>query len=118
MIVWPGCGRGGPGGARRGAGAVSATRPQDVAGCADIKTQRIIAHPDLTKSVVAVDEEQGTVMIWMNFGDTGSYGAGNALIVYEGFKVYGGQLHAVEAFMKVLPKETPRGWGNTLKGME
>jgi hypothetical protein len=97
---------------------VSATRPQDVAGCADIKTQRIIPHPDLTKSVVAVDEEQGTVLIWMNFGDTGSYGAGNSLIVYEGFKVYGGQLHAVEAFMKVLPKETQRAWGKTLKGME
>jgi hypothetical protein len=97
---------------------VSATRPQDVAGCADIKTQRIIPHPDLTKSVVAVDEEQGTVMFWMNFGDTGTYGAGNALIVYEGFKVHGGQLHAVEAFMKVLPKDTQRGWGRTLKGME
>jgi hypothetical protein len=101
-----------------GAGAVSANRPQDMSTCGDIKTQRIIPHPDLTKSVVAVDEEQGTVLIWMNFGDTGTYGAGNALIVYEGFKVYGGQLHAVEAFMKVLPKDTQRGWGQTLKGME
>ena len=44
--------------------------------------------------------------------------AGNALIVYEGFKVYGGQIHAVEAFMKVLPKDTPRGWGKTAKGMD
>jgi hypothetical protein len=105
-------------GANVGGGAVSATRPQDVAGCGDIKTQRIIAHPDLTKSVVAVDEEEGTVLLWMNFGDTGSYGAGNALIVYEGFKVYGGQIHAVEAFMKVLPKDTPRGWGKMAKGMD
>jgi hypothetical protein len=40
------------------------------------------------------------------------------LIVYEGFKVYGGQLLAVEAVMKVLPKETQRGWGSTLKGRE
>jgi hypothetical protein len=31
--------------------------------CQDIKTQKIIAHPDLTKSVVAVDEEQGTVLL-------------------------------------------------------
>jgi hypothetical protein len=98
-------------GAAAGGGAVSANRPQDTSTCQDIKTQKIIAHPDLTKSVVAVDEEQGTVLLWMNFGDTGSYGAGNALIVYEGFKVFGGQLHAVEAFMKVLPKDTPRGWG-------
>jgi hypothetical protein len=86
--------------------------------CQDIKTQKIIEHPDLTKSVVAVDEEQGTVMIWMNFGDTGTYGAGNALVVYEAFKVFGGQMHAVEAFMKVLPKEAQRGWGKTLKGLE
>jgi hypothetical protein len=125
VMAGPGCGRGGPGRATGtpparggGAGAVSANRPQDVSTCQDIKTQRIIAHPDLTKSVVAVDEEQGTVMIWMNFGDTGTYGAGNALIVYEGFKVFGGQIHAVEAFMKVMPKDTPRGWGRTLKGME
>ena len=145
VMAGPGCGRGGPGraagappsaptgtpagaptgnpnGAARGAagggGAVSANRPQDVSTCQDIKTQRIIPHPDLTKSLVAVDEEQGTVLIWMNFGDTGSYGAGNALIVYEGFKVFGGQMHAVEAFMKVLPKDTPRGWGKTSKGMD
>ena len=137
VMAGPGCGRGGPGGPGRaagtppatgsptdnargttaGAGAVSANRPQDVSTCADIKTQKIIAHPDLTKSVVAVDEEQGTVLLWMNFGDTGSYGPGNALIVYEGFKVYGGQLHAVEAFMKTMPKDTQRGWGKTLKGM-
>jgi hypothetical protein len=99
-------------------GAVSSNRPQDVSTCGDMKTQKIIAHPDLTKSVVAVDEEQGTVLLWMNFGDTGSYGPGNALIVYEGFKVYGGQIHAVEAFMKTMPKDTQRGWGKTLKGME
>jgi hypothetical protein len=105
-------------GANAGGGAVSANRPQDVSTCGDIKTQKIIAHPDLTKSVVAVDEEQGTVLLWMNFGDTGSYGPGNALIVYEGFKVYGGQLHAVEAFMKTMPKDTPRGWGKTQKGMD
>jgi hypothetical protein len=89
-----------------------------VNGCADIKTQRIIEHPDLTKSVVAVDEEQGNVLIWMNFGDTGSYGAGNALVIFEAFKVYGGQMHAVQAFMKVMPKDTPRGWGKTLRGVE
>ena len=84
----------------------------------DIKTQKIIAHPDLTKSVVAVDEEQGIALLWMNFGDTGTYGAGNALIVFEAFKVFGGQIHAVEAFMKVMPKDTKRGWGKTQGGLE
>jgi hypothetical protein len=80
------------------------------AGCENIKTQRIIAHPALTSRVVAVDEELGIVLLWMNFGDTGSYGPGNALIVWEAFKVYGGQIHAVEAFMKVMPAGTKSGW--------
>ena len=80
------------------------------AGCENIKTQRIIEHPALTSRVVAVDEELGLVLLWMNFGDTGSYGAGNALVVYEAFKVWGGQIHAVEAFMKVMPAATRRGW--------
>jgi hypothetical protein len=136
VMAGPGCGRGGPGGPggargvgaaagggraaapNPGAGTVSTNRPQDMSTCRDMKTQRIIPHPDLTKSVVAVDEEQGTVLIWMNFGDTGTYGPGNALIVYEGFKIHGGQIHAVEAFMKILPKETGRGWGTTRKGMD
>lgn len=119
VMAGEGCGRGTPSGRPAGgAGAVSAKAPQDVAGCLNIKTQRIIAHPDLTKSVVAVDEEQGIVLLWMNFGDTGTYGPGNALIAYEAFKVYGGQMHAVQAFLKVLPKDTPRGWGKTLRGSE
>jgi hypothetical protein len=137
VMAGPGCGGargggrgGGPAGAPRGAvpanatGAnagpapVNARAPQDVAGCTNMKTQGIIAHPDLTKSVVAVDEEQGIVLLWMNFGDTGTYGAGNALVIFEAFKVYGGEMHAVQAFMKVLPKHTQRGWGKTQKGME
>ena len=125
VMAGAGCGRGTPSGGQGGAkgpandkAAVSAKSPQDVNGCLDIKTQRIIAHPDLTKSVVAVDEEQGIALLWMNFGDTGTYGEGNALVVYEAFKVFGGQIHAVQAFMKVLPKGTKRGWGMTLRGTE
>ena len=61
VMAGAGCGRGTPsGGPAKGPandkGGVNAKAPQDVAGCLDIKTQRIIAHPDLTKSVVAVDE--------------------------------------------------------------
>jgi hypothetical protein len=129
VMAGPGCGGGRGGAPPRGAPAnargantgnapVSARSPQDVAGCQNIKTQGIIAHPDLTKSDVAVDEDQGIALIWMNFGDTGTYGAGNALVIFEAFKVFGGQMHAVQAFMKVLPKDTQRGWGKTLKGME
>lgn len=123
VMAGEGCGRGTPSGGQAkgpapGKAGVNAKAPQDVAGCLNIKTQRIIEHPDLTKSVVAVDEEQGIVLTWMNFGDTGSYGEGNALVVYEAFKVFGGQMHAVQAFMKVLPKDTKRGWGKTLRGTE
>lgn len=119
VMAGEGCGRGTPSGRPAGgAGAVNAKAPQDVAGCLNIKTQKIIEHPDLTKSVAAVDEDQGIVLIWMNFGDTGTYGEGNALIAFEAFKVYGGQMHAVQAFLKILPKDTKRGWGKTLRGTE
>lgn len=123
VMAGEGCGRGTPSGrptATKDApkGVVNAKAPQDVAGCLNIKTQRIIEHPALTKSVVAVDEEQGITLLWMNFGDTGSYGEGNALVVFEAFKVFDNQIHAVQAFMKVLPKDTKRGWGKTQQGTE
>lgn len=79
-------------------------------GCENIKNQKIIAHPAITSHVVAVDEETGVVLLRMNFGDTGSYGPGNSLHVFEAFKVYGGQIHAVEAFMKIMPATAPSGW--------
>jgi hypothetical protein len=80
------------------------------AGCENIKTQTIMKHPAITTRVVAVDEQLGIVLLRMNFGDTGSYGPGNALIVWEAFKVYGGQIHAVDAFMRVMPATAGSGW--------
>jgi len=123
VMAGEGCGRGTPSGrpttpAPGGQPAVSPTAPQDIAGCRNIKTQRIIEHPALTKSLAAVDEEQGTVVFWMNFGDTGTYGPGNALVTFEAFKVFDNQLQVVQAFLKVMPKETQRGWGTTRKGAE
>jgi len=73
------------------------------AGCQDIKAQTIMEHPGITTRVAAVDEDLGIVLLRMNFGQTKSYGEGNALIVWEAFKVYGGQIHGVEAFMKIMP---------------
>lgn len=75
-----------------------------------ILTQKIILHPDVKASVAAVDEEEGIVLLWMNFGDTNSYGPGNALITFEAFKVWGSEIHAVNAFFRTQPKETQRGW--------
>jgi hypothetical protein len=73
--------------------------------------QNIIVHPGIIPSVAAVDEENGTVVLWMNFGHTGdSYGVGNALVTFEAFKVWGGRIHSVNAFFKGLPISTARFW--------
>ena len=75
-----------------------------------LRTQTGSVHPDIKPSVAAVDEEAGIVLLWMNFGDTHTHGANNALITYEAFKVWGGEIHAINAFFRLLPKETERGW--------
>jgi hypothetical protein len=80
------------------------------ANCTEILTQKIMVHADVKPSVAAVDEEEGIVLLWMNFGDTNSYGPGNALVTFEAFKVWGGEIHAVNAFFRILPKDTQRGW--------
>ena len=79
-------------------------------------TQKIMLHPDVVPSVAAVDEEAGVVLLWMNFGDTNSYGPGNALITFEAFKVFGKdahEIHAVNAFFRTFPKDLMRGWEST-----
>ena len=79
-------------------------------------TQKIMLHPDVVPSVAAVDEEAGVVLLWMNFGDTNSYGPGNALITFEAFKVFGKdahEIHAVNAFFRTFPKDLMRGWQST-----
>jgi hypothetical protein len=93
-----------------GPGECMPEHPTRREGCQDIKRQRIVEHPDLTYRVAAVDEENGIVLLRLNFGDTGHYGSGNALIAWEAFKVHGGQIHAVEAFMKVMPATMGSGW--------
>lgn len=72
--------------------------------------QRIMVHPGLVPSVVAVDEANGTVLLWMNFGYTGSYGQDRVLVTFEAFKVWGGSVHAIAAFFDFLPIGTPRMW--------
>ncbi len=78
--------------------------------CPGLYTQKVMLHPDVKASVAAVDEEKGLVLLWMNFGDTNSYGPGNALITFEAFKVWGGEIHAINAFFRIAPKDTQRGW--------
>jgi len=80
------------------------------ADCPAILTQKIMKHPDVKASVAAVDEENGVVLLWMNFGDTHSYGPGNALVTFEAFKVWGNEVHVVHAFFRTLPVATQRNW--------
>jgi hypothetical protein len=84
-------------------------------GCEHIKSQKIPTLSKLVFHVAAVDEEQGVVLIRMDFGPGSVFDApnrpkGQSLSVFEAFKVYGGQIHAVEAFMKTKPAEQPLGW--------
>jgi hypothetical protein len=73
--------------------------------------QNIIVHPGIIPSVAAVDEDNGIVLLWMNFGHTGdSYGVGNSLVTFEAFKVWGGKIQSVNAFFKGLPISTGRFW--------
>ena len=84
-------------------------------GCEHIKSQRIPTLAKLVFRIAAVDEEQGVVLIRMDFGPGSVFDAPNrpkdqSLSVFETFKVYGGQIHAVEAFMKTKPAAQPLGW--------
>ena len=82
------------------------------AGSENIRTQRVMAHLDITYRIAAVDEEVGIALLRLDFGNTKSYGPGNALTLFEAFKIYGRQIHAVEAFMDIMPENTPSGWPN------
>jgi len=76
--------------------------------------QNIMVHPSVIPSVAVVDEDNGVVVLWMNFGHTGnSYGEGNSLVTFEAFKVWGGEIHAVNAFFKGLPVGTSRFWSTS-----
>jgi hypothetical protein len=79
-------------------------------GCEDIKTQKIPTLSGITSRLAAVDEDMGIVLLRMDFGPGSSRVAGDSLVVWEAFKVYGGQIQAVEAFMKNMPLGTPSGW--------
>jgi len=83
-----------------------------LAGCENMKQQGIPKLSGLTYRVVAVDEEAGLVWLRLDFGPGSLMGANasKSLNVWELFKVWGGQIHAVEAFMKVMPQGNPSGW--------
>ena len=73
-------------------------------------SQNLMVHPSIIANVAAVDEENGVVLLWMNFGHTNSYGEGNSLVTFEAFKVWGGQIHSINAFFRTMAVGTGRFW--------
>jgi hypothetical protein len=84
------------------------------AGCENIKTQNIIQHTDIQARVAAVDAHLGVVLLYLNFGNTKQYGPGRALVTFEAFKIYGGQIHAVNAVLRMASSSAASGWGPEL----
>lgn len=81
--------------------------------CENMRSQQIPRLAGIEAEVVAVDEQNGTVLLWMDFGAgslPGPATAGKSLKTFEAFKVYGGQVHAVEAVFEGMPADLPRGW--------
>ena len=73
-------------------------------GCQNISTQSLAIFNrlgDVQTRVVAVDERMGIVWLRMAWGARER--GGDQLTVWESFKVYDGKIHAVEAFMRILP---------------
>jgi len=80
--------------------------------CAMYK-QIINLHPTATANVAAVDEENGVVVLWMNFGFPSVLNPATALVTFEAFKIWGGQIHAINAFFTGLPINSARNWPTT-----
>jgi hypothetical protein len=79
-------------------------------GCQNISTQSLAIFErlgDVATRVIGVDERMGIVWLRMAWGAREE--GGDQLTVWEAFKVYDGQIHAVEAFMRILPVELRSG---------
>jgi hypothetical protein len=79
-------------------------------GCQNITTQSLAIFNrlgDVATRVIGVDERLGIVWLRMAWGVREE--GGEQLTVWEAFKVYDGEIHAVEAFMKLLPFELRSG---------
>jgi hypothetical protein len=79
-------------------------------GCENISTQSLAIFErlgDVQTRVIGVDERLGIVWLRMAWGVRQK--GGDQLTVWESFKVYDGQIHAVEAFMRILPFELRSG---------
>jgi hypothetical protein len=80
-------------------------------GCENIKAQDIIKHPEVRARFAAYDQHLGIVMLYLDFGQTERYGQGRKLVTFEAFKIYGGQIHAVNAVLRITSVKAESGWG-------
>ena len=80
-------------------------------GCENIKAQDIITHPQVRARFVAYDRRLGIVMLYLDFGQTSRYGQGRKLVTFEAFKIYGRQIHAVNAVLRITSVKATSGWG-------
>ena len=79
-------------------------------GCQNIATQSLAIFKRLgkvTTRVVGVDERMGIVLLRLNWGVREPMS--DQLTAFEAFKVYDGHIHAVEAFIRILPLELAKG---------
>jgi hypothetical protein len=72
-------------------------------GCDRIKTQGVPKLSGFTYRLLAFDEDSGVVWLDEDFGPGSIRNSSASLRAWEAFKVYSGQIHAVEAFMKAMP---------------
>jgi hypothetical protein len=79
-------------------------------GCQNISTQSLAIFKRLGPPIyriVAVDERMGIALLRLAWGARQE--GGDQLTAFEAFKVYGGQIHAVEAYIRILPIEKRDG---------
>lgn len=81
-------------------------------GCENITTQKIIKHPFVRARFAAFDRRLGIVLLYLDFGQTSRYGKGRKLVTFEAFKIYGGQIHAVNAVLRITSVSSTSGWGS------
>ncbi len=86
-----------------------------IPGCDNMKEQTLPVLSQIVHHISAVDEEAGIVMVRMDFGPGSIFPRpgrpdDGSLSVFEAFKIYDGQMQAVEAFMKIKPAAEPLLW--------
>jgi len=78
--------------------------------CKDIGAQSLSVFKRLgppIHKVVAVDERMG--IVWLRLAWGAREEGGDQLTAFEAFKVFDGQMHAVEAFIRILPIDKRKG---------